>query len=236
MADRKEYYKEYAKRPEVKERKKKYLKKYLKEYRKRPEVIEKNKQYIQTQKYKNRIKEYEQRPKTKKLRKDYRQKPEIKKLIKEYYKVYNQKPGVKKKRKIWDEKYQKEYLQKSEVKKRIKEYYKIYRQKIEYKIRKKEINQKPINKIRKRIIRRILDIAKSTKSLNINYSAIIQHLQPFPQDLDLRVIHHKIPLNRFKFFNPDGTIIKEDFEKAFAPDNHEWMLVEEHRKLDHSKL
>jgi len=216
---------------------KKYHREYMKKYYHRPDVKAKMKKYREKTEVKERMKEYDKayskKPEVILRAKERRETPEIKARIKKYYKKpetikrmkeYYQTPKARLK--------QKEYYHRPEIKERIKTQHKEY-------LKNKRLND-PSHILRTRLIKRsnkfIRAKGKSSKDYNINYDAILQHLKPFPQNLDLHVIHHKIPLNRFKFFNPDGTIIKEDFEKAFAPDNHEWMLVEEHRKLDHSKL
>ena len=73
--------KEYNQRPEVKERKREYMKRYGKEYRQRPEMKEYMKRYG---------KEYRQKPEVKERRrereKEYYHKPEVKERVLEYMK------------------------------------------------------------------------------------------------------------------------------------------------------
>ena len=86
---RKEYYKEYCSRPEIKERRKQYdsrpeIKEHRKEYKKqydsRPEIKERAKQYK---------KQYYSRPEIKEHRKqhckEYYSRPEVKERAKQYY-------------------------------------------------------------------------------------------------------------------------------------------------------
>lgn len=226
---RREYMKKYYHKPDVKAKVKKNrekpevkkrIKEYNKMYYKKPEVIAHAKERRETPKIKARIKEYYKKPETIKRMKEYYQTPEEKLKRKEYY----NKPEIKARIKIQH----KEYNKRPETIIRIKKYKEGYL---------KERRQDAAYVTTLRIKHRVRRITNGKLSLKENQlSAIIRHLQPFPQDLDLHVIHHKVPLNRFTFFNPDGTIIKEDFDKAFAPENHEWMTIEAHKKLDHSKL
>ena len=116
----KEYRNEYSKRPEIKE----YKKEYQKEYNQRPEVKEYLKEYH---------KEYNQMPETKERKKEYLQRPEVKEHRKEYRKEYYQRPEIKEHKK----EHAKEYNQRPEIKEHIKEYKEAQRIK----------NQLPINDI-----------------------------------------------------------------------------------------
>lgn len=58
----------------------------------------------------------------------------------------------------------------------------------------------------------------------INYKAIIKYLGPCPGARDKYHIDHIIPLCHFDL------TIQEDAEKAFAPENHQWLLAEENLK------
>ncbi|HEA65080.1 MAG TPA: hypothetical protein ENI02_02950 [Candidatus Aminicenantes bacterium] len=66
-----------------------------------------------------------------------------------------------------------------------------------------------------------------SRKYGINYKAIINHLRPFPENLSAYHIHHIKPLFTFDFND------SEEIKKAFAPENHQLMLIEEHRKLNH---
>ena len=75
-------------------------------------------------------------------------------------------------------------------------------------------------------------IMKSRK-YGIDYQAIIEHLKPFPEDLSKYHIDHIRPLCSFKFINEDGTQNLEEIKKAFAPENHQWLLAEKNlKKID----
>lgn len=76
----------------------------------------------------------------------------------------------------------------------------------------------------------------SSEKYGIDYKAIIEHLKPFPENIELYNIHHDKPIFRFSFINKDGSTNLEEIRKAFAPENHKWMTIEEHRKLNHFEL
>ena len=67
----------------------------------------------------------------------------------------------------------------------------------------------------------------TSKKYGINYQAIIEYLKPLPENLSNYHIHHIKPLFTFDFNN------LEEIKKAFAPENHKLLLIEEHRKLNH---
>jgi hypothetical protein len=67
----------------------------------------------------------------------------------------------------------------------------------------------------------------SSSKYGINYKKIIENLKPFPTDLSKYHVDHKRPLCSFKFVNEDGTQNLEDIKKAFAPDNLQWLTVQE---------
>lgn len=71
---------------------------------------------------------------------------------------------------------------------------------------------------------------QSSKKYGIDYKAIIEHLKPFPENIKLYHIDHILPLCSFKFINSDGSIDFEEIKKAFAPQNHQWLLAEENLK------
>jgi hypothetical protein len=70
----------------------------------------------------------------------------------------------------------------------------------------------------------------TSKQYGIDYKAIIEHLKPFPEDLSKYHIDHNIPLCSFNFVNPDGSTNLEEVKKAFAPENHQWLTIEENLK------
>ena len=57
----------------------------------------------------------------------------------------------------------------------------------------------------------------------INRKAIIEHLKPFPKNLSIYEIDHKIPLSKFNLKN------NNDIKKAFAPSNYQWLPIWEHQ-------
>ena len=76
----------------------------------------------------------------------------------------------------------------------------------------------------------------SSKKYRIDYFKIIEHLKPFPEDLSNYHIHHIKPLFTFNFINHDGSTNLEEIKKAFAPKNHQWLTIKEHRKLNHVEV
>ena len=65
----------------------------------------------------------------------------------------------------------------------------------------------------------------------VDYKAIIEYLKPFPEDLSNYEIHHKKPLFTFNFVNKDGSTNLKEVSKAFAPDNHKWLTIKEHKEI-----
>ena len=160
--------------------------------------------------------------KIKKLEKEYRQKNKerIKKYKREYY--------IKNLERI------KKHNKDNE--KRIKESKKIYRKKPKVKKQMKEY--KIICNLRGRfryVLKHFTQTGKimSSKEYGISYETIIEHLKPLPKNLSDYHIHHIKPLFTFDFINSDGSTNLEEVRKAFAPENHKLMLIEEHRKLNH---
>lgn len=70
----------------------------------------------------------------------------------------------------------------------------------------------------------------SSKQYGINYELIIEQLKPFPEDLSKYHIDHIKPLCSFSFVNEDGSTNLEEIKKAFAPENHQWLTIEENLK------
>jgi hypothetical protein len=65
----------------------------------------------------------------------------------------------------------------------------------------------------------------------IDYKAIIEHLKPFPEDISKYHIDHIKPLCSFNLED------KEEIKKAFAPENHQWLLAEDNlKKIRKDKL
>ena len=63
-----------------------------------------------------------------------------------------------------------------------------------------------------------------SKDYGINYKKIIEHLKPFPKDIEKYEVDHIVPLSWFNFNN------KEEIKWAFAPENHQWLLAKDNRK------
>ena len=72
-----------------------------------------------------------------------------------------------------------------------------------------------------------MDKIMPSQKYGINYSLIIEHLKPFPQDLSKYHIDHIRPLCSFNFINPDGSTDINEVQIAFAPENHQWLKVED---------
>lgn len=58
----------------------------------------------------------------------------------------------------------------------------------------------------------------------LDYSAIIEHLKPFPKDISKYHIDHKIPVSNFNLSKEKEILI------AFSPENHRWLLIEKNLK------
>lgn len=59
----------------------------------------------------------------------------------------------------------------------------------------------------------------SSKKYGVNYKAIIEHLKPFPKDIQNYHIDHIIPLSIWDLSNP------KHIKKAFAPENFQWLTT-----------
>ncbi len=68
---------------------------------------------------------------------------------------------------------------------------------------------------------------QSSSKYGINHKTIIEHLKPFPQDLSKYHIDHIKPLCSFEFVCLDGSIDLNEIQKAFAPENHQWLTIKE---------
>ena len=198
--------KKYSQRPEIKARKKEYNK----EYNQRPEVKAKQKEYNQRPEFKAKQKEYYQKNKEgiKYKQKEYYQRPEVKVKKNEYSK----RPEVKVKKK--------EYRQRPKIKKRKNEYAKN-----KYKINKNFNILVRLRNLFRRALRKYTKTGKiwSASKYGINYKAIIEQLKPFPEDISLYHVDHRKPLCSFDLTDP------EEIKKAFAPENHQWLLAFENR-------
>jgi len=67
----------------------------------------------------------------------------------------------------------------------------------------------------------------SKDEYEINYQAIIEHLKPFPKNISKYHIDHIKPLCSFNFINYDGSINIIEVQKAFVPENHQWLTIKE---------
>jgi len=173
---------------------------------------------------------------------EYNRRPENKAKKKAYDKKYREKNREKKK--IQDKKYYqenlehlKEYEQSPERKKKHRERMKIYSKKPEVKLHQKRyikhrFNTNTIFRI-KHLLRTRLGFVlrnytkngkvQSSSKYGINYKAIIEHLKPFPEDISLYHVDHIKPLCSFNLEDP------EEIKKAFAPENHQWLTIQENR-------
>ncbi len=140
---------------------------------------------------------------------------------------------------------QKKYHQKPGKKERAKEYrnkpenvrrHKLLLNTPQQKLRIKKYHQKPEVNIKRRLRCRFWTAfnqytnegkIKPSDEYGINYEAILEHLKPFPEDRHLYHIDHIRPLCSFEFINEDGSQNIEEIQKAFAPENHQWLLAEE---------
>lgn len=201
---------EYSQRPENREK----IKNYKKRHAKLPEQILKAREYGQRPEIKlmrkAKRKEYIQSPEFKKWRKEYDKKyfEDNEEHIKEYYQKYNQR----------------EYVKEKNRKRATLNSHKKYRRKY---FRERFLSDKPFFITHK--LRNLLYLAlklysttgkiKTSKEYGIDWEAVINHLKPFPKDIQNYHIDHIIPLSRFDFNNP------EHIKKAFSPSNHQWLTA-----------
>ncbi len=215
LEERKKYYLENIEK--IKEKNKKYRQDN------KEKLILKNKIYRENNKEK--IREYSQRPKSKEKRKVYEKKRSLNPKRIKYNKKYGREYYQKNKEKL--DKQNKEWClkNKEKVKKILKKYRK--KRKIRY-TKDKEFNIR--SRLRNLFNGAIKDYinggkVKSSKDYGIDYLAIIEHLKPFPEDISKFHIDHSKPLCSFQFMNDDGSINLEEVKKAFAPENHHWLLI-----------
>lgn len=71
---------------------------------------------------------------------------------------------------------------------------------------------------------------KPAKYYEVDYEAIINFLKPLPKNQKDYQIHHIKELSSFSFTNKDGSPNLEEIKKAFAPENHQLLTIEKHRK------
>jgi hypothetical protein len=186
--------------------------------------------------------------KVKEYQKEYREKfPDKKKNLDKKYYLNNQDKITKNNKKYYNNNKEnisikeKEYKSKNRdrISKRDREYYrknknKLISNSIKYvKLRrKKDPNFNICLKIRVRVFHAFINYTKTgkiyhSKEYGIDYKAIIEHLKPFPEDISKYHIDHIRPLCSFNFINSDGSTNLEEVKKAFAPENHQWLLAEE---------
>ena len=60
-----------------------------------------------------------------------------------------------------------------------------------------------------------------SKKYGIEFQAIIEHLKPFPKEIFKYHVDHIRPLCSFDFNDP------EQIKEAFAPENHQWLTIQE---------
>jgi hypothetical protein len=64
----------------------------------------------------------------------------------------------------------------------------------------------------------------SSKKYGIDFGVIINHLKPFPKDIKNWHIDHIKPLSSFNLEK------SKEIKKAFAPENHQWLIGSENIK------
>lgn len=168
--------------------------------------------------HKEEIKRYreENRERTRAYHKIYRQKNKAK--IKKYFEENKDKL----------DKYQKDYHKKPEVRKRKRDYLKNKKR--------VDLSYKISCALRTRFIEVLKKYTSTGKIMpsekyGVDYEAIIEHLKPFPKNIENYEIHHIQPLFTFKFVNADGSPNLEAIKEAFKPENHKWVTKEEHYEL-----
>ena len=225
----------------IKEYQKEYDKKYYKDNK---EIIRKyrdnNKEKIskRTKEYrennKEKIREYGKDYNKKNIiiitrkNKEYREnnKKKIAEIDKEYYKnnkdkIAERMKGYRRDNKEKIIKRRKEYSQRPEVKERINSNNRQQR-----KIDKNYSIKENIRKAFWRALKRYSKTGKikPLKEYGINMKAVIEHLKPFPKDIKKYHIDHIIPVS---FFNHND---KKEIQWAWAPENLQWLTVEENLK------
>ncbi len=198
------------------------IKKYRIQYQK-----ENKEKIIQTRK------KYYEKNKEKMLAKGEKYRKDNKDVIKQKHKKYyeDNKEVLKQKLKQYykdNPKYARNYYDanKDKIKSKIKEYMKK---------RYNEDNNFRISMLlRTRIgiaLKRYTKTGKvmSSKKYQINFERIINHLKPFPKNMKLYHIDHIRPLCSFNFVKEDGSTNLEEVKKAFAPENHQWLLAKDNQ-------
>ena len=205
-------------------------KEYYKEYNQRPEVKKRVREYQQSPKYKARKKEYNQRSKVKARREANQQTEKSKKRRKEYTKKYYQREDNKITRQDLNyKKNQKEYMRKYRKQKENRIKINNYNRKYHEKRMKSDLQYIIKILIRRRLKEALTPFSKTEKieqtcKYGINYKKIVEYLQPFPKNRENYHLDHIIPLSWFDFNNP------QEIKWAFTPENHQWLTKEENLK------
>jgi len=206
-----------------------------------------------TKKQKQNMKEWAQKPKVKLRRKNYMKKHHKKYYVKNKEKISERKRiyYLKNKKKIneknrqwqkenkekWGEYLKKYYSNPEKINKRRETASKWYYSQDNKKYRKHkrdwENNKRNDDlqfRIKKNLRLRVNQALKkysktgkirNSKEYGIDYKAIIEHLKPFPKDISKYHVDHIKPLCSFDLTNP------KEVKKAFAPENHQWLLAED---------
>lgn len=202
--------------------KKEYLKKYQQEHKEYLKAY--HQKWCEKNKETNKIKKHEYYINNKKR---------YNKNSKELYKKNKDKPEFKEKRRV----YMKGYCEKNKEKRKAygKKYYdehkkerKAYANEHKKRRKKEDIDFKLKVNLSSRLLTAFKKYTKtgkimSSKEYGINYKDIIEHLKPFPKDIENYDIDHVIPLSKFELTN------KEQVKRAFAPNNHKWLTKEANR-------
>ena len=193
--ENKEYHKEYR------ENNKDKITKYREDNR------EKGREYNKTYREDNREKESQRG-------KEYR--------LKNKEKISNQNKDYYQKHKRERKEYIKEYFQRLEVIEHRNIYYRGYNKQrwlsdVDYRI---------THLLRVALLGALKQYSQtgkqySSKKYGIDFTAIINHLKPFPEDIENYHIDHIIPLSLFDFNNP------EHIKKAFMPHNHQFLTIKQ---------
>jgi hypothetical protein len=64
----------------------------------------------------------------------------------------------------------------------------------------------------------------------IDYNQIMKKLEPFPSDFGKYQIDHIKPLSAFNLIKEDGSVNLSEINIAFAPENHQWLLIKDNLK------
>lgn len=151
-----------------------------------------------------------------KIKREYAQRPYVKLKAKKYYQKNKKKILIR----------QRKYKQLPKVKIRML----VLEKTLKYKLTRIAYKKNTEIKIRIRLRARVYNSLKSYTKIGkikkadeygINYENIINHLKPFPKNLSKYHIDHIQPLCSFNLENPN------EIKKAFAPENHQWLLAKE---------